>query len=159
MFSLGQLTIYGVRHASHHEHILSCFSIQQVDLIGSLRMVPNQGNLSEQGYTLIKSFRGKVTQDGRAVGLRQHPSHGLVVTKTIDEHSTEAENEDEVPNEVRVLKSLPPHHRIVKLIAELPDSPYQGAFTSVLGFCNGGDVRELELYARATGNQMPEPWF
>ena len=122
-------------------------------------MVPNQGNLSEQGYTLIKSFRGKVTQDGRAVGLRQHPSHGLVVTKTIDEHSTEAENEDEVPNEVRVLKSLPPHHRIVKLIAELPDSPYQGAFTSVLGFCNGGDVRELELYARATGNQMPEPWF
>ena len=106
--------------------------------------------LQDQGYTLVKSLKNELLDDGRVVGLRQTNDGELVVSKTFLNASLGP------PDEVRLLRLLPPHDNIVNILTELPDSPSPDNFTMILKYYNGGDFGELLGYMMEKGLYLPE---
>ena len=118
--------------------------------------------LRNSGFTLIRSFRDKQHPHNRkaflletVVGLRTGGLGQPVVSKTF----RRLPNRD-LPDEARILKSLPEHDNIVAFIQDSWDVPYPNDYTFILEFCNAGDVRQLGQYVKRTdGCFIPEPWL
>ena len=82
-----------------------------------------------------------------------HSQQGLVVVKTY--FDTE-DDEDGVPQEVRILQSLPCRKNLTELIAVHPDFPSPGKYTLVEKYSNGGLLGEFIEFAEGTGQEIPE---
>ena len=116
--------------------------------------------LRNKGYSLVLTLqRGGNT----VVDLRTTASRQLVVTKTFTagSHATWLEEGQQIPTEVKVLKSIPPHDNIVDLLTEIPNVPSPGDFTFVLQFYNGGDASHLRKHMNSLGKScyIPETWL